>query len=491
MKKIIMVVTALIIGIPLNSHAWAPENSAEPGFHEIIIEDSVSFFRRFSFLNTWDKGNFYVCADMKSGKCQNNISGNFNVIFPICETVSQRDCIAVLTVSTASQSHEATFERYTMPNHPSLFKGDGKRLPLSVASPSLWDIASLPHAGGTKYAVHVGLDGDISSGRITKASFYAQIYAVEEVPGRGEEFDQNNYSNFSWCDFNPVTRKQNGCGGGGNTDSHICVVQFQVGGTCGAKHQLPSDASFALQVRLSKETNGWYHGRLQEPGLNLEKISNGVALTIIGKPVEVPIVYHSGLYQDFAPAVQKYWDSCVKDVHCPKSTREFGADHSRQKASDRNLTSEQKAWTPGALKTTKFFSKVTGGLTPKVEQVWAVRTLENVSNRTAKCFSSAGLKGLISTNASAYSDGPPSLVNGVLKYSLAAPSRVQGTDEDIIGSYDLVMRASFASCVYGSKALSPRAEITVTGAQSDFRVATSVTSKTKDWIRLTAKNFDY
>jgi hypothetical protein len=133
-----------------------------------------------------------------------------------------------------------------------------------------------------------------------------------------------------------------------------------------------------------------------------------------------------------------------------------------QTGEQRNITSEQKPWTPKALETVKFFRNYTAGLSPKADQVWAVRSLESSSNQSSACYARPGFKGLISTNATAYSSGPPTLARGILNYSLAAPSQYVGAIEEIDGSYDLVMSRAFASCVYGGREVSARASVSVT-----------------------------
>lgn len=462
-----------------------------PGYHAIVVEDTVEFFRQFSYLTRFKNGKEFSCPDMGSGDCRTLQAAMYNVILPRCESRTQLDCIAGLRVTDGERVSEASFERYTMPKHPALFKGDNRRLLANPQSPSVWDLSDFPHASGTKYVVHAGFTGGINRGAVTSSEFYAQIYAIEETVGRGESFDDNNYSNLSWCNFNPKTRAIIGCGGGGNTADEVCVVQFQVGGTCGAKREIPENLQLTLNLRLSKEPNGWYHGRLSDPSVNLVKSGKGMILSVTGSTVPVPTLQHAANYRDMPVALKRYWNTCVKNWDCPKSTRQAGAVFEKQTGEERNITSEQKAWSPRALETVKFFKAFTDDSSPKVETVWAVRSLQNTNVPGGRCFSSRGFKGLITTNATAYSDGPPTLSRGILRYSLAAPSRAAETGEEVSGSYNLVMRTSFARCIYGGRNVSPRAEISITAVDGDYKISTSVTSKNKNWIRVSANNFSY
>jgi hypothetical protein len=501
-KSLFRIATVLGLGLalsgatitPSTAQEWSPENSADEGFHQIIVQDSVPFFREFSFLHVDHDSKTYVCADMSRGICRSPQGALYNVIFPVCSSNSDTDCIEFLSSTKSDGTSEVgSFERYSMPNHPSLFRGDGRILPRNPQSPSIWNLPSAEHSGGIQYAVHAGITGGIRYGRAFDSVFYAQVYAFNEIPGAGEAFDQNGFSNFSFCNFKP-TRQLIGCGGSVSPAGEICVIQIQIGGTCGAQRDLPPNTSFSLKFRISQEPNGWYHGRLTKPSIVLEKRARGVSLTISGDPVEVPVLYHGSPYKDMPRALKNYWDSCVRGARwesCPWSSRQYGADVLGQTGEQRNITSEQKPWTPKALETVKFFRNFTAGLSPKADQVWAVRSLESSSNQSSACYARPGFKGLISTNATAYSSGPPTLARGILNYSLAAPSQYVGEIEEISGSYDLVMRRDFASCVYGGREVSPRASISVTQRSGTRKVATSITSRSPEWIRVTAREFTY
>jgi len=493
MKKIFVVLlSAMMTSTQLPAMAnWSPVNSDEAGFHEIVVEDSVPLFRQFSFLHNTSGGKQFVCASMTSSLCKLEYA-NFNVILPVCTSASNTDCIEGLALTPKGSSPvPGNFESYTMPTHPSLFRGDGRRLPSNPQSPSVWNVTGVQHEGGSSYAVHAGFTGTIVNGNVVVNDFYAQVYAIQIVPGRGEQFDPNGFSNFAYCDFNRSTRELIGCGSGGNTSSEVCVVQVQVGGACGAKRQLPEETQVSLSLRLSKEPNGWYHGRLTGPVLDLKRSSRGISLTVTGEPVTVPIMYHSANYKEMPGPLKKYWDDCAKGTTCIWSTRQFRADVKNQKGEERNLTSEQKPWTPKALQTVKFFQQYTGGVSPAGDKVWAIRSLEERNTEGNRCYAQPGFKGIVSTNATAYSDGPPALRRGVLNYTLAAPSRYLGALEEISGAYDLVMSQQFAKCVYGGRQVSPRASVGVATFAGNKRIATSITSRSKDWIRLTARAFSY
>jgi hypothetical protein len=118
---------------------------------------------------------------------------------------------------------------------------------------------------------------------------------------------------------------------------------------------------------------------------------------------------------------------------------------------------------------------------------WSVRTLTgDEMEGSSQCFqNSSGVTGIVTTNATQYSAGPPTLdkAEGTLNYVVAAPH--YGTKgEDFKGSYDLVMRSDVARCVYGFSKAPINATISITSADGTPQIATT-------WLYLQAKNFDF
>ena len=129
MKRILRLLTGLALGIVLSippmsasaSSDWSPVGSADEGFHEIVIQDSVPFFRQFSFLHVSSNSKEFVCADMSRGICESPQAAQFNVILPVCSSASDTDCIeSIASSSSGGLAAVGQFDRYSMPTHPSL-----------------------------------------------------------------------------------------------------------------------------------------------------------------------------------------------------------------------------------------------------------------------------------------------------------------------------------------------------------------------------------
>lgn len=494
MRAVLLVFLAAIIGFTgtfANAAGLNSDDSIKAGFHEVVVEDTIDFFKSFSYLEVYSSDKVYSCLNTSTGRCKKLEFGSYNSIFPVCQSKSDVNCIDSLVSRDASGTQRASFEAYSMPTHPQLFRSNIKGLPRKSESISTWQIPGLDHGDGTQYAVYVGASGEIGEGKIRTFDLYAQVYAISEVVGRGPIEDQNGFANYAKCTIDSKTRQVIGCGTGGNIETEVCVVQFEISGNCGAKRTLPEKTNFELSIRLEESPNGWYHGRLGDPKISFGKSGGASLLKVSGTPVSVPVASHSGLWPSFSTETKKFWNACVKNDACPKSTRFFRVDNSKLAGEDRNITSEQKGWTPLALETVRAVNRFTNSTATSIESVWSLRTLSSRKTQSNRCYSAKGFKGLITTNATSYTDGPPILSKGTLNYSLAAPALVAGQEDEIGGSYDVVLAMQFAKCIYGNAVISPKASISVLTVKGDQKVATEITSRSKDWVRLSAKNFSY
>jgi hypothetical protein len=126
---------------------------------------------------------------------------------------------------------------------------------------------------------------------------------------------------------------------------------------------------------------------------------------------------------------------------------------------------------------------------------WSVRTLdENETQGASQCFTSGdkGVTGIVTTNATQYSAGPPSLNKGegTLEYKVSAP-HFTTKGEEFLGTYDLIMRSDVARCVYGFTSAPIRAELSIVNDQGNQKVATEILGEKNGWLYLSAGGFTY
>jgi hypothetical protein len=123
---------------------------------------------------------------------------------------------------------------------------------------------------------------------------------------------------------------------------------------------------------------------------------------------------------------------------------------------------------------------------------WSWRTLPAEEIKAANgCFSAGdGVKGIVTTNASAYSAGPPEFKDGVLNYQVAAPHF--NRDGSVFkGDYTLVLDSKVARCLYKFSNAPIQATISVINNNGEPSIATTTVSEKNGWLRLVARNFEF
>jgi hypothetical protein len=125
---------------------------------------------------------------------------------------------------------------------------------------------------------------------------------------------------------------------------------------------------------------------------------------------------------------------------------------------------------------------------------WAVRSLSDgeLANATSCFKNTAQLNGLVMTNASQYSAGPPTFdkASGSLEYQVAAPHYTSGGNV-FTGTYDLVMRSDVARCLYGFSKAPLNASISVIDNDGVQTAATKLVSEKDGWLRIAAYGFGF
>jgi hypothetical protein len=157
-------------------------------------------------------------------------------------------------------------------------------------------------------------------------------------------------------------------------------------------------------------------------------------------------------------------------ISTPRPSAKFGID-------------ELKTWLPAVN------DKATA-----VPSMWSVRSLRNDELIGANsCFkSSAKVTGIVTTNATQYSAGPPEFdkEESSLVYKVAAPH--YSSNGDVFkGSYDLLIRSDIARCVYGFSKAPIKAELSIISSDGTPQIATTVLGERNGWVSLSAKNFEF
>jgi hypothetical protein len=490
------------------SESWITPDRYEPGFQGILVSDLINSQQLFSRLQAQSDqpvaGSTYTCSSVDDPGCKDATQYWFNALLPICDARVLKDCVTNLSVTDqAGNEVRASFLRYIYPNHINRFlPNDALKIP-QHAQPSIWNIPTVPHNGGTEYALIAGLNGATWT-NFPKApeNFYAHLLPVQRVVTGWATNTSPNSDGFSFqypqcIAKSPGTNGEARVGCKGQRDQGIgeaqyrCVLWVDEGSDCYIQRPFPEDISFTLDLRLSSAISGWLHGRLSEPNISIAPGPDGATeLSISAKPIEVPIFYAGDLYERLPNLLQQKYQSrghlsqgggygriCCEVEPDPKK---------------RNSTSTPNSFGDDSINELSLWLGEVSDKAVAVPSMWSVRTMAAWElSKSNQCFvNGRELKGLVTTNSTTYSDGPPTFSEDSLNYRVASP-HLRHDGQIFKGSYDLVIRSETARCLYGFSNAPLSAEIEVISEDGASSVATSVFGERDGWLYLSAKNFTF
>ena len=503
--------TVASIGDP--GQQWAIPNDAALGEHIVQFLDTPPNEQPSYLLNpntptvdlqSRDYAKDPTCLSAQDVRCVGQ-QLQFQSVIPYCQSAMELNCVADFgTVSASGVRISAAFSRYFPTKALNEYVGDpALRLPSGVAG-SLYSIPSAPHDGGDLYYLSVGLKGSgSSSAGFTTSDFQAKIYPVQlQTVDLGWNTDNQIDAGFGFSNRGRTDgTKYWGAGGAGFTGKQFCVAHSAAEMKCAARFAFPANTKFYLKVRLQKLPGGWMHGRIQDPTISITQSSSYTELDVSANPVSVPVVYKMYNWNDMPAALRANYDLksglYVNDPYLSSNPTQASAGGRSAPNPDplrRNVIISPEASSALGMEQLKLWLPYVNDQATALLSYWSVHSLgQGEMSGTNACFSDpSSVTGIVTTNSTQYSAGPPSFDKnqGVLNYSVAAPHYT--TTKDVFqGSYDLLMRSDVARCVYGFSKAPIRAVISVTSADGSPQTATTVLSETSGWIHLAANGFQF
>lgn len=484
---------------------WITPNRYEPGFQGILVSDLVNSFQLYSRLEgnstAKNQADAFLCSDTELSPCSEVSNFSYNAVLPKCSESNQSDCIVdLIAKKNNGETFKAKFNKTVYPNHINSFKGNKLlRIP-EPSQPSIWSIPDVPHKGGIEYAVVSGLQGATSRTNLRNPNeFYAYVVPVEKVqtnltPSKNPDGFLAYYPHCI-----PKTPGANGearIGCMGMNDTGLgnpprkCVLMIDEGTDCYVQRPFPEDYSFQLVFNLASSLNGWLHGRMQDPKIEIKSLDNGITnLSIEAKPIKVPIFYHGDLYKNLPVKLQEAY------AKTPSLSRgNFYGRLCCELANDpfkRNGTSTPWSFGDDSIAELNLWLEVAGDKAVANPSAWSVRTLSGNNKSNSFCFTSGeGLKGIVTTNSTTYSDGPPDFNGTFLEYRVASP-HLAANGQVFKGTYNLVMKSAVARCFYGFSSAPVSAIIEVISESNVESVATTTVEEKSGWLSLSASNFTF
>lgn len=403
---------------------------------------------------------------------------------PPCDAVIKVNCIsAVYAIDENRKTVDGKFIKL-VPESSSRDFGAlaNNNLPQGKGQGGIWQLPGITHSGGNdNYYVTSIFFADLnktSGVKVTDEKF--KIKRIEAVIGAVNEQSGLYSPQFALDASNPSQdgSANGGAGSGSNSgaaDQDKCLV-FGVG-TCQMPQNFPKNMRFGISIVLGEKLQGWFHGRIYKPQINItNNQSGGQIINIEAEPVTVPTI------EKLIP------------------TSQISEDLRKYLSLDRQLSGGGGYLIPGssgqdAFDQAKLWLPLTNDKASTSQSVWTVRTLqfdkENWSIRNCST-SNSQLSGIVTTNSLVYSAGPPAYnqQTQTLDYKLISP-HLNADDTEAIGTYDLVLKSDVARCIYGFSNAPVQASISIVGENGENKIATTVINEKNGWLYLSANGFTY
>ncbi len=408
------------------------------------------------------------CDEFNTRGC--NLDSNadlaINSVLPVCATEIE-NCIEKLQIKKADGTVvEAKFVRY--------FKGKTFTTPSDLgmpggSRPSLWQAVGAPNSSGTElYVVNAKLIWRYKAGETAVQSFNASVYPVKENPDPkykeagiviGPAF-QGKYASITES--------------GEILYDGTCVATEV--GNCAQRAEFAPGTRVTLGMKVSNKMTGWLHGRIAKPDITVTPINSKLnSLTVTADVVDVPMMYaafnKSEMTKQFVDTYNDSWNL---------GRGLFGVSFWRQFPPSSDFAVQIVTTLASSIKDTAT----------EVHTYWNLSTLQSPSMN--RCMNDTSkLIGFVTTNALAYSGNAPTWDGETLQYKIAGLHFLPDGKTLTSGSYDLAMRSDTARCLYGFTNAPISASISVTSADGEQKVATTVLNEKNGWLYLAAYGFSF
>lgn len=486
---------------------WSIPNNGERG--QVIMQflDNLPGEIASMLLPNKDIGRYPesdpTCDSLADSKCESG-QIRYQAVLPFCSGPSDINCTEdVGIIDESGKKTSAVFNRYFPTTAQNQYVGDARyKLPSGVAG-SIFSLPAAAHDGGDSYYLSVltkGFGQNLQSIQLSDFSVQLSPIKLEPVSGLGENDSGwgmlkartggNPTDKDAWLDHGP-----------GLTGNNYCIATSYKESLCAQRYAFPSGLKFYVKVRMQQSPAGWMHGRVSDPDIQIKEEPGSTAIEMQGFPVAVPAVYKMYQNTQMPQILKDEYDvtsgGYKKDpnfLNNPSNYIQGGRTAESPDPLQRNNIYGPTPSSKAGMEQLKLWIPFINDKATALLSYWSVRTLTpEEMEGSSQCFKdSSRVSGIVTTNATQYSAGPPTLdkSEGTLNYVVAAP-HYDPRDKDFKGSYDLVMRSDVARCVYGFSKAPINATISITSADGTPQVATTVIGERNGWLYLQAKNFEF
>ena len=461
---------------------WKRTAPSKPGQYGILVQQSLELLRFSSYFISLDGSKDKVesvtaCKSFSDPLCAKAVVQQMSANLQFCSEKITSECVTGMSARNAAGKELKV--NYEGPIESSLiydFAGDSTKGLPTGGPPLIFSIPEAPHAGGDKYMLKVEMQGSGNGSVFVIGRTRAGIFPVAITTG-------NFFSSKISIDL-PTYTSYNMING--NSIDPAC--QFATTTKCLTVQTFPADVSFGFSAKFKNQLTGWWHGRFSTPEITSEIKDGLMNFSVIANPIKVPTVF------GWVDTVSLPEDLKARYSKPPR----YGSSYFAPMNGDLTLTSvlndTNSVFTDDTLAELKSWLPLLGDRAAAMPSAWAISTIDgSAKGDVERCTKlESGIAGLVTTNASMYSSGPPVFNTDTqsLEYKVAAP-HLTSTGENLLGSYDLVMNSQVARCMYGFSKAPFKASISVISTSEKTTVETSFLNENNGFIKLSANGFQY
>lgn len=474
---------------------WTPAPSPQgDGWRSLFLSDNSTLNREPSRLLARNAVQMdtpspeFHCATVDSPKCVELNSIAANAFLPPCSIQILTNCIESFYATSPSGLRVEAVNPTPYPAYAPLdFKGDdGINLPTGGA-PTIWNIPGAKHGGsGSTYILQVYTNSflekkpnqKISGEKFQMHSMIVNVTPVSLINGRYVRQIAQDSSDSSAGTVKGVRHDS-------LDEWRYCAMIDN--GSCAKRQSFPEGYTFGVRIRLQQKLSGWLHGRIYSPNVSIyTDAKQEQIIEVSASPVSVPVVGEWYRWENLTPEIQRYiLDGKVLGGQGWHNTKSLASGNFQEIIS----TSGQRSMETLALWIPQINDRASA-----TQSTWTFYTLPRweLTNSNACIKDADDLVGFVTTNAAAYSAGPPAFNSELqsLDYKVIAP-HLTAKGEVFKGTYDLKIRGSIARCIYGFNESPIQASISIVADDGSMQVATQTVSEKEGWLSLSANGFTY
>lgn len=479
--------------------AIAPQdaNGFIPGYIGVDSKPSEQLLTFTSYLLNFEgaEGNttkVTACTSYSDSNCTGGYVMRSRAELQPCTTSNPTDCFKGLVVKDANgKALSATLVTNKVVPNNQVFAGDQSVWLPTGGSPLVYSIPEAAHDGGILYLVKPDV---VMSKWAKDKTFSLDKFEAAIYPIKMKSFDNltgvtPTIASVDAKDY-PGTIGTAGSGGGGN-----CENGYNDGKNCFLPQAFPAGIQFGMNLRLSHGMYGWLHGRFFKPDIQITDnpvVATGIDLSIVATPIKVPVI--SGFIKyDAAPANVVNWYTPVPHTGGIRVPNGQAIDKNAPLSAITILHEHMDA-SEYTMQELRDWLSALGDTSAAEPSYWLVQTvLGGKVDEVDKCTKNTkALAGVVSTNATAYLPGPPTFdkTQGSLDYKVLAPHFLKDKSVNE-GTYNLIINNDVARCIYSFTDAPIGATISVLASDGTNRVATTLVTQDKTYLKLQAAGFTF